>query len=352
MTEQPTSPSTPVEIGVETFGDVTADADGTMLSHGQVLRDVVAEGQLADRVGLDFFGIGEHHRVDYAVSAPEVVMGALASTTPRIKLGSAVTVLSSDDPVRVFERFSTVQALSNGRAEIIAGRGSFIESFPLFGFDLQDYELLFEERLDLLVELLRNQPVTWTGQTRAGLTDQHVFPTAEQPIPLWVGVGGTPQSVVRAAQHGLGLMLAIIGGEPMRFAPLANLYRRALDQLGRPQLPVAAHLHGFVADTDDEAADLLFPHYEAQMRKMGSERGWGGYSRTAFDAALAPEGNLLVGSPETVAQKIAAIVKGLGLARIDVKYSNGTLPHEGMMRSIELMGTRVKPRVHELLAGQ
>ncbi|MGA4670944.1 LLM class flavin-dependent oxidoreductase [Propionibacteriaceae bacterium Y1923] len=339
-----------VEIGVETFGDVTVTPDGELLTHAQVIRNVLAEGQAADRVGLDFFGVGEHHREDYAISSPEVVLAGLATTTERIKLGSAVTVLSSDDPVRVYQRFSTVQALSNGRAEIIAGRGSFIESFPLFGHDLRDYEVLFSERLDLLAELLDGQPVTWSGQTRAGLEDQEVFPRAETPITTWVGVGGTPQSVVRAAQHGLGLMLAIIGGEPMRFKPLADLYRRALAQLEQPELPVAAHLHGFVAETDDEAADLLFPHYRDQMLKMGAERGWGAYSRAAFDAALEPGGNLLVGGPETVAQKMAAVVRGLGLSRIDVKYSNGTLPHEAALRSIELLGEQVKPRVLELLA--
>lgn len=339
-----------VEIGVETFGDITSGTDGELLSHAQVVRNVLAEGQTADRVGLDFFGVGEHHRVDYAISSPEVVLAALASTTERIKLGSAVTVLSSDDPVRVFERFSTVQALSGGRAEIIAGRGSFIESFPLFGFDLQDYELLFAEHLDLLVELLSGDPVTWSGQTRAGLEDQQVFPTAETPITTWVGVGGTPQSVVRAAQYGLPVMLAIIGGEPARFRPLVDLYHRALQQFERPALPVAAHLHGLVAETDDQAADLLFPHYRDQMLKMGAERGWGAYSRAAFDAALQPEGNLLVGGPETVARKMARVVRELGLSRIDVKYSNGTLPHEDALRSIELLGEQVKPRVLELLA--
>ena len=340
-----------VEIGAETFGDMTEGPDGTRESYGQVIRNVVAEGQAAERVGLDFFGVGEHHREDYAVSAPEMVLAALAGTTERIKLGTAVTVLSSDDPVRVFERFSTLQALSRGRAEIIAGRGSFIESFPLFGHDLRDYEVLFAERLDLLVELLRNQPVTWSGQTRAALEDQYVYPASESPITTWVGVGGTPQSVVRAAQHGLPVMFAIIGGEPMRFKPLVDLYRRALEQLEQPALPVAAHLHGFVAETDQEAADTLYPYYAAQMSKMGSERGWGGYSRAAFDAALAPEGNLLVGSPETVARKMARIVRGLGLSRIDMKYSNGTIPHEATLRSVELLGEQVKPRVLELLAG-
>lgn len=339
-----------VEIGVETFGDITSGTDGELLSHAQVVRNVLTEGQTADRVGLDFFGVGEHHRVDYAISSPEVVLAALASTTERIKLGSAVTVLSSDDPVRVFERFSTVQALSGGRAEIIAGRGSFIESFPLFGFDLQDYELLFAEHLDLLVELLSGDPVTWSGQTRAGLEDQQVFPTAETPITTWVGVGGTPQSVVRAAQYGLPVMLAIIGGEPVRFRPLVDLYHRALQQFERPALPVAAHLHGLVAETDEQAADLLFPHYRDQMLKMGAERGWGAYSRAAFDAALQPEGNLLVGGPETVARKMARVVRELDLSRIDVKYSNGTLPHEDALRSIELLGEQVKPRVLELLA--
>lgn len=339
-----------VEIGVETFGDITSGPDGELLTHAQVVRNVLAEGQAADRVGLDFFGVGEHHRDDYAVTAPEVVLAGLATTTEHIKLGSAVTVLSSDDPVRIFERFSTVQALSRGRAEIIAGRGSFVESFPLFGYELRDYEMLFAEHLDLLAELLKGDPVTWSGQTRSALENIEVFPRAETPITTWVGVGGTPQSVVRAAQYGLPIVLAIIGGEPVRFKPLVDLYHRALAQLEQPPLPVAAHLHGFVADTDQEAADALFPHYQAQMLKMGAERGWGAYDRSAFDAALSPEGNLLVGGPETVARKMARVVKQLGLSRIDVKYSNGTLPHEAALRSIELLGEQVKPRVLELLA--
>jgi probable LLM family oxidoreductase len=341
-----------LELGIDTFGDVTLDADGKPLPYAQVLRNVVAEGVLADRVGLDFFGVGEHHRQDFAVSAPDVVLAAIAGRTERIHLGSAVTVLSSDDPVRVFQRFATLDGVSGGRAEVILGRGSFIESFPLFGFDLTQYEELFEEKLNLFAELRAQEPVTWTGELRAPLTGQSVYPHVEHGLlRTWIGVGGSPESVVRAAHYGLPLMLAIIGGGPMRFQPLAQLYRNALEQFGQDTaLPIGIHSPGFVAETDQEAKDTLWPHYEVMTNRIGRERGWPPASRARFEHEAGPDGALVVGSPETVAQKIAYAARGLGASRVDIKMSNGTLPHEDLMRSIELYGTEVAPRVHELMS--
>ena len=338
------------EFGLDTFGDVTAGPDGTPLPHAQVLRNVVEEAVLADRLGLDFFGIGEHHRHEFAVSAPEVVLGAIAGRTERIHLGSAVTVLSSDDPVRVFQRFATLDGLSGGRAEVILGRGSFIESFPLFGFDLEQYQELFEEKLNLFSALLPQEPVTWSGELRPPLTDQLVYPPVEHGrLKTWVGVGGSPESVVRAAHYGLPLVLAIIGGSPARFAPLADLYRRALSQFGHPEQPVAIHSPGFIADSDAEALDVLWPHYKVIIDRIGKERGWGPVTREHFEGEAGPNGALYAGSPETVAQKIAAAMRTVGAVRFDLKYSNGTLPHEAMMGSIERYGSLVVPRVRELL---
>jgi probable LLM family oxidoreductase len=331
-----------LEIGLDTFGDRTVDADGALISHAQAIRNVVEQAVLADQVGLRFIGVGEHHRDDFAVSAPEVVLAAIAARTKQIRLGSAVTVLSTDDPIRVFQRFATVDALSNGRAEVILGRGSFTESFPLFGFDLKQYEELFEEKLELFAKA-REQP---------RINGQLLSPPLEKGLlTTWVGVGGTPQSVVRAAFYGFNLMLAIIGGEPARFAPFVDLYRRALAEAKKPlDLPIGCHSPGHVADTDDQAREELWTHFLAQRTKIGAERGWPPPSRAQFDREAGPTGALFVGSPETVAQKIAATAKVLQLSRFDLKYSNGTLPHEKMLRSIELIGTKVAPRVHELLA--
>ena len=337
-----------LELGLDTFGDITVDAAGRRLSHARVMRDVVAEAVLADEGGLDFFGVGEHHRDDFAVSAPDVVLAAIAARTSRIRLGSAVTVLSSDDPVRVFQRFSTLDAVSNGRAEVILGRGSFIESFPLFGYSLEDYEVLFEEKLDLFVALLEQRPVTWTGRTRAALDRQRVFPPMESgSLRTWVGVGGSPQSVVRAARHGLPLALAIIGGQPLRFAPLVDLYHRTLQELGKPRRPVAAHCPGHVAATDEQARDELWPHYATMHARIARERGWRPMTRAEFDQACGPDGALFVGSPRTVAAKIVAVAAGLSLSRFDLKYSAGTLPHEAMMASIDLYGREVASLVRE-----
>jgi probable LLM family oxidoreductase len=339
-----------MEFGLDTFGDITAGPDGRLNSHAQVIREVIEQAVLADRLGIDAFGVGEHHRPDFAISAPEVVLAAIAGRTTRILLGSAVTVLSSDDPIRVFERFATVDAASNGRAEVTLGRGSFTESFPLFGFDLAQYEALFEEKLDLFAELLKQEPVTWQGRLRPPLANQQVFPPLEKPpLKTWIGVGGSPESVVRAARYDLPLMLAIIGGEPKRFMPFIDLYKRAYAQLGRPVKPIGLHSHGYVADSDTQAREELWPHHKRMRDRIGAERGWPPVTRAHFDQE-ADGGSLYVGAPETVARRIAATAKALGIARFDMKYSSGTLPHDKLMRSIELYGTKVMPLVREMLA--
>jgi len=346
----PPALNTTIELGLDTFGDVTDDSDGEPLAQAQVLRNVVEEAMLADRLGLAFFGVGEHHRKDFAVSAPEVVLAAIAGRTERIHLGTAVTVLSTDDPVRVYQRFSTLNALSNGRAEIILGRGSFTESFPLFGHDLSQYELLFEEKLDLFASLRDQEAVTWSGRTRASLTDQRVYPPVEGLLRTWVGVGGSPESVIRAAKYNLPLMLAIIGGSAQRFAPYVQLYHRGLTQFGYTDTqPIGAHSPGHVAASDEQAREDLWPHYQAAMTRIGGERGWPPVTRAHFDREAGPDGALYVGSPETVAKKIVATVRALGLARFDVKYSNGALSHDKLLTSIELYATRVVPLVREAL---
>ncbi|MBO3742289.1 LLM class flavin-dependent oxidoreductase [Actinoplanes flavus] len=333
-----------VEFGLDTFGDVNGKP------YPQVIRDVVEQGVLADRLGVDFFGVGEHHRDDYAISAPEIVLAAIAARTGRIRLGTAVTVLSSDDPVRVFERFATLDAVANGRAEIILGRGSFTESFPLFGYDLADYERLFAEKLDLMAELLAEGPVTWEGSIRPALRAQQVYPKTESGrIRTWIGVGGSPESVVRAAQYGMPLVLAIIGGAPARFAPFVDLYHRALKELEQEPQPIAVHCPGFVAATDAGAVDILWPHARRNLDRIGRERGWPPITRDRFESDVT-EGAWHVGSPETVAQKIAATIRALGIDRFDLKYSHGPLPHEHLMTCVELYATEVVPRVRELLA--
>ncbi len=339
-----------IEFGLDTFGDVTVEADAGPVSQAQVIRNVVAEGVLADELGIDFIGVGEHHRADFAVSAPEVVLAGIATATKRIKLGSAVTVLSSDDPIRVFQRFATVDALSNGRAEVILGRGSFTESFPLFGFDLGNYEQLFEEKLDLFSALLTEQPVTWQGKLRAPLTEQSVYPHTESGhLKTWIGVGGSPESVVRAARYGMPLVLAIIGGDPARFSPYVDLFHRALVQLEQPDLPIAVHSPGYIADTDEQAAEEYWPHHRVMRDRIGAERGWPPSSESEFRNEI-EHGSLYLGSPETVAKKLAATIGTLGIQRFDMKYSAGTLPHAKSMRSIELYGTKVIPMVKDLLA--
>lgn len=343
--EQPT-------FGLDTFGDTGLDgAEPTPMP--VAIREVIAEGVLADEVGLDYLGLGEHHRADYAISSPDVILAAIAARTERLRLGTGVTVLSSDDPVRVFERFATLDAVSSGRAEITMGRGSFVESFPLFGYDLADYERLFDEKLDLWSHLLAEGPVTWSGTTRPALEQALALPNTESGrLPTWVGVGGTPESVLRAAAYGFPLVLAVIGGSPARFAPLVDLYHQALLAQQQPTLPVAIHSPGHVAATDEQAREEHFAPQRDAFARIGRERGWGQpMSRAEYDAMCGSDGAYFVGSPETVAQKIAATMRTLGLSRFQLKYAVGTLPHASRLESIRLYGTEVVPRVKELLAG-
>ena len=338
-----------MKFGLDTFGGMNVDANGNPNSAAQVIRDVVEQAVLADSLGIDAFNIGEHHREDFAVSAPDTILAAIATVTQRIQLGTGVTVLSSEDPVRVFQRFSTLQALSNGRAAITAGRGSFIESFPLFGYELSDYAELFEEKLELLVELLREEPVTWSGNMRASLTEQQVYPKTETPIGLRVGVGGSPESVIRAARLGIPMALAIIGGDPARFAPFAKLYRDALEKLGRPELPISIHSPGLITDTDEEAIEIGWPAYQASFGKIGKERGWGETSIEHFMGEV-NSGSMYFGSPDTVARKMVHAITSIGASRFDLKYDNGPMTHTVHMRTIELYATEVIPRVRKLLA--
>lgn len=345
-----------VEFGLDTFGDVTLGADGKPLPHAQVLRNVIAEAELADSVGIDAFGVGEHHRPDFAISSPEVILAAIASRTRSIRLGSSVTVLSTDDPVRVYERFATLDGASGGRAEVILGRGSFTESYPLFGYSLGDYEALFEDKLALFVELLKydrtGEAVTWKGRTYPALDRQRPFPRTESgKLAVSIGVGGSPESVVRAARYALPLTLAIIGGDPRRFLPYIQLYYQALDQHGHQRLPVAVHSHGYVAESDGQARAELFEPWRDMRNRIGAERGWPPTTMREFEQE-AEAGSLYVGSPDTVARRIAATVRALGLARFTIKYSAGTLAHDKLLRCIDLFGSKVIPRVRGLLAAQ
>ncbi len=339
---------TPISLGLDTFGDVSVGPGGQPQSMDRVLREVLDQAVLADETGIDFIGLGEHHRPDFAISAPEIVLAAIAGRTQHIKLGTAVTVLSTDDPVRVFQRFSTLNALSNGRAEPILGRGSFTESYPLFGHELHDYDRLFEERLDLFARLLREPRVTWSGETRSSLQDQQVFPTLGQPMTVWVGVGGSPESVVRVVRQDLQLMLAIIGGDAGRFAPYIDLYQRACAQLGKPVRPIGVHSPGFVAETDEIAQEKLWPHYAEMFGRIGRERGWSPVTKDSYLAEV-QHGALYVGSPETVARKIAKTVRTLGIQRFDMKYSTGPVPHGDLMDCIRLYGEKVIPMVRDML---
>ncbi len=337
-----------VELGLGTFGDVSLGADGQANPMDQVIRDVVDEAVMADQTGVDFMGLGEHHRPDFAISAPEILLAAIAARTTRLRFGSAVTVLSSDDPIRVFQRFSTLNAISNGRAEVILGRGSFTESYALFGHDMADYDLLFEEKLDLFATLLRDAEVNWQGKTRPPLTRQKVYPPLAQPLTTWVGVGGSPDSVVRVVRQDLQLMLAIIGGDPHRFLPYVDLYQRAVDQLGKQIRPIGIHSPGFVAETDEAAREALWPHYQTSFGRIGRERGWPAATKDRYLAEVS-EGSLYVGSPETVARKMAATIKALGIARFDLKYATGPMPHGQLQECIRLYGEKVIPMVRDML---
>jgi probable LLM family oxidoreductase len=349
MATEPAKPF-PLIFGLDTFGDVTDDADGRPLSHAQTIRNIVEQGVLAEQLGIDFIGIGEHHTDGWPLSAADVVLAAIAARTTNIHVGSAVTVLSSDDPVRVFQRYSTLDAISGGRAEVILGRGSSIDSFPLFGYDLADYEELFEEKTNLFAELMKGGPVTWQGKTRASLRNQDVVPHLESgSFPVWIGVGGSPQSVIRAAHYGFSLMLAIIGGSTARFAPFSELFRQALEQFGRAPLPVGVHSPGHVAATDEQARDEFWPYYLEVLTLYSKIRGFAIPTRESFMREIGPHGALHVGSPETVAQKIAQTLASLGANRFDLKYGMGGLSQEALMTNIELYGSEVIPRVRELL---
>lgn len=350
-------PQPRVAFGLDTFGDTTVDRDGRPVHHAQVLRDVVEQAVLADQVGVDAIGIGEHHRPDFAVSAPDVVLAGIATRTERITLGSAVTVLSSDDPVRVFQRFATIDALSNGRAEVVLGRGSFTESFPLFGFQMQDYERLFEEKAELWSQLAAGGPVTWQGSVRSALTDQQVYPPVEPTadgtpgkLATAVAVGGSPESVIRAARYDFPLMLAIIGGGVSRFAPFANLYRQAQEKFGHSSALIGYHSPGHIAATDAEAKEEVYEYWAENSTRIGRERGWPAATREQFEAGVVGDGALHVGSPETVARKIAFGMQALGAQRFDLKYQSGSMPHEYAMSSLKLYAEEVIPRVRELLA--
>lgn len=345
-----------MEFGVYTFGDNMPDpTTGSRLGPVERVRNLLEEIELADQVGLDVFGLGEHHRPDYLVSAPDVILAAAAARTRNIRLTSAVTVLSSDDPVRVFQRFSTLDLVSNGRAEIMAGRGSFIESFPLFGFDLADYDALFSENLELLLRLRDAERVSWPGGHRAAIKNLGVYPRpAQDPLPVWIAVGGTPQSVVRAAVLGLPLAIAIIGGNPAHFQPLVELYHRAAKEAGSDpaNLRVGINSHGFVAENSQDAADIAFPPFAAVMTKLGQERGWPPTTRGQFEAQRRLHGALFVGSPSEVAEKILYQHELFNHDRFLIQFSVGTLPHDKMMKSIELFGTKVVPEVKKALAAK
>ncbi|HEV7973706.1 LLM class flavin-dependent oxidoreductase [Amycolatopsis sp.] len=338
------------EFGLDSPAYVSVDKSGQPVDGDVVIRNTIEEAVLADSVGIDSFNIAEHYRPDFMDSAGHVILAAIAGRTERIRLGTAVTVLSTQDPVRVYTEFATLDAVSDGRAQLIVGRGSLTDSFPLFGFDLADYETLFEEKLDLLLRLTRNQPVTWSGTVRSPLTDQYVSPPLpEGHLPTWVGVGGSPESVIRTARYGLPLMLAVIGGPPSRFAPYVDLYERALEEHGHPLLPVGMHSLGYVGKTDEEAVDIQWPHWAEMFESASRERGWAPPTMKKFQAEIAT-GALFVGSPETVATKLAAAVRLLKLSRFDLAYAVGRVPHEQRMATIELYGREVIPRVRELLA--
>ncbi|MGV9819912.1 LLM class flavin-dependent oxidoreductase [Nocardia xishanensis] len=335
-----------MELGLTTFAELYPVGDRPAPSAGQRLREVVDEAVATELAGLDVYGVGEHHRADFAASAPAVVLAAIAARTERIQLTSAVTVLSSDDPVRVYQDFATLDGLSGGRAELMAGRGSFTESFPLFGYDLGDYDELFEEKLALLLRLREDEPVTWSGKFRAPLRDAVAHPrTDDRPLPVWIAVGGSPESVIRAGLLGLPLALAIIGGQPARFRPLVDLYHRALAEGGHERQPVAVHAHGYVADTDEQAVADFYQPYALAMSTMGRERGWGPMTRDHFDALRSQSGSLFVGTPDYVAEKIAAVRDTLGLDRFMLHTSVGTLPHEKVLHNIELLGAKVAPQI-------
>lgn len=349
MAKSTHKPHQNILFGLDSFGDIPVDKNGKLFSHAAAIRQVVEEAILADKLGVDVIALGEHHRSDFSISSPETVLAGIATKTKRIKLASGVTVLSSDDPVRVFERFSTLDALSNGRAQIILGRGSFTESFPLFGYDLQDYEVLFEEKVALFAEILKEKPVTWQGTTRAPLEQADIFPKTESgQIHTSIGVGGSPQSVIRAAKYGFPLMLAVIGGSPARFIPYVELYHKAILEFGTKSDEIGIHSPGFIADTDQEAVEIAWPAHKTNFDRIGKTRGWTPMQKGHFDTEV-KTGSLYIGSPETVAQKMANTIKALGVNRFDLVYGGGPMPASARLHMVELYGKKVIPRVRELL---
>lgn len=345
-----------IEFGIYSFVDHGPDPrTGKMISQQERYANILEEIELADKLGLDVFGIGEHHRQDFIASAPAVVLAAAAARTKSIRLTSAVTVLSSEDPVRVFQQYATLDLISGGRAEIMAGRGSFTESFPLFGYDLQDYDDLFAEHLELLLKLREEERITWNGKHRPAIANRSVQPRpAQEKLPVWIAVGGTPQSVIRAAQLGLPLVLAIIGGEPARFKGFTDLYRQAWQQAGHDpaKLQLGIGSHGFIADTFDEAAELTYPAYAQSMGRIGKERGWGPVDRRQFDLETSPQGAMLLGDPETVTKKIIREYELFGFTRYSLQFSVGTMPHDKLLRCIELYATVVVPAVRKAIAAK
>lgn len=341
-----------MEIGISMFGDNHFDAAGKPLPVGQRLRELIEEIKLMDELGLDFFGIGEHHRPDYSVSTPEIILAAAASVTKRIKLGSAVTVLSSADPVRVYQQFATIDQLSNGRAEIVAGRGSFTESFPIYGFNLKDYEGLFSEKLDLLQRINEKNPITWSGKYRASLNHQTILPRAvHDKMPIWVAVGGTPESVVRAAKAGLPVIFAIIGGNPDQFAPLFDYYKKLYGHFNHPanEYQVGVHIHCFFGEDAAATADAYYPHYAGQMNRVGIDRGWAPYQRSTYEQGRGKKGALIIGDVNEAVDKILYLQEMFGLTRFAAHMDVGGPPHEDLMKSIELFGTKIAPKLREAL---
>lgn len=341
-----------LQFGLDTFGDLAyKDDTNELMSYEESLQMIIKEAILADELGIDVLALGEHHRKEYSISSPDTVLAALSQVTKNIILGTGVTVLSSDDPVRLYERFATIDALSNGRAQIMLGRGSFIESFPLFGYDLKDYNELFEEKIALLNELLKNEPVTWEGTFTQSLDNIQVYPKLQKRLDVQVGVGGSPDSIIRAAKYGFPVMLAIIGGEPTRFKPYVDLYQRAAQQFGQPNHPLGMHSHGVIADTEEEAYEIAYEYIKGAMDTIGKERGWAPMNRQRFDFEV-EHGSYYVGTPETVAQKIARMIKAVGVQRFDLIYGIGGHKQKDRFKTIQLYGEKVIPRVKEILSNE
>lgn len=341
-----------MELGIGMFGDNHYDKDGKPLPPGQRLQELIEEIRLMDEVGIDFYGIGEHHRPDYAVSVPEIILAAAATVTKSIKLGSAVSVLSSADPVKLYQSFATIDLISNGRAELMAGRGSFIESYPLYGYNLQDYDELFEEKLDLLLQINNQNPITWKGKFRPALKNQQVLPRAvNDHLNIWIAVGGTPESVLRAAKYGLPVIFAIIGGNPVQFKPLFDYYKQAWQEFGhdRNNFRVGVHMHAFFGDDSRQTADEYYPIYSSQMNRVGSTRGWPPYQRQQYDTGRGSKGHLVIGDANEAIDKILQLHELFGLTRFSAHMDVGGPSHASLMKSIEIYGTQIAPKVREAL---